>query len=525
MTETASKRFTIKPDSLAQSIMLLCCLTLIQRTAGFGRSILLCRWLAPGELGHWDLTLAFLDMAAPIAVLSLPACFSRYVEHYRQRGRLRFFVQRVSLATFCLILVSIALVYWQRSWFSRLLYDEETAESVYLIILLLFVLPAVILMNTIHELFSGMRMFRAVTMLQFAQSLLFAALALSLTGLCHGGADGVIAGYGLTCLLCSALPLYWLIRMWRNLNESPAPAAGAAFWGRLLPFAGAVWANNMLQNAFLMTDRYMILHHSGLEGSAAAAAVGQYHSARVVPLLLVQLAAVIATMFIPYFSCDWEAGRRHVVRNRLNTLLKLSGLALVMTAVLILVVSPILFDVFYAGKFPAGKAILPWTLLAAMWYSMFCFGRIYLWCDERVGLACVGSILGLGVNVGVALLLLPRWGIQGAAVAASLANLTLLLVIYGLVVLRGMRISMGTWIISAAPATICLGPWLAAGSLGALLLASAGTTWIFSRDEKQELISIARGYIGRASSLRARWLARSNDLDARAVAAALEESV
>ena len=70
-------------------MMLLFCLTMIQRSVGFGRSILLCRWLAPEELGHWDLTLAFLELAAPIAVLSLPACFGRYVEHYRQNGHLR----------------------------------------------------------------------------------------------------------------------------------------------------------------------------------------------------------------------------------------------------------------------------------------------------------------------------------------------------------------------------------------------------------------------------------------------------
>ena len=105
------------------------------------------------------------------------------------------------------------------------------------------------------------------------------------------------------------IPLYWLVRMWRNFPDSPMLPAGVAFWGRLLPFAGAVWVNNLLQNLFLMTDRYMILHHSGMNGDEAAAAVGQYHSARVVPLLLVQLSVVISTMFVPYFSCGWEAGR------------------------------------------------------------------------------------------------------------------------------------------------------------------------------------------------------------------------
>ena len=523
MTDSGSKRFTIRPDSLAQSVMLLFCLTMIQRTVGFGRSLLLCRWLAPEELGHWDLTLAFLEMAAPIAVLSMPALFSRYIEHYRQRGNLRFFVQRISAAVVCLIACSIALIYWQRAWFSQVLYGGDGAEGIYLIKLLLFVLPAVILLNTINELFSGMRMFRAVTMLQFAQSLLFAGLALSLAGTWHAGADSVITSYGLTCLLCSALPLYWLIRMWRKLPGSPTSPGGAPFWGRLLPFAGAVWANNLIQNLFAMTDRYMILHHSGMRGNAAAAAVGQYHSARVVPLLLVQLAIVIGTMFVPYFSCDWEAGRRHVVRDRLNTFLKVTGVLLMITAVSILVASPILFDGVFAGKFAAGKAILPWTLLCAMWYSMYCIARIYLWCDERVWLACIALVAGLAVNVGANLILLPWLGIQGAAMAASLGNVTLLVATYKLATSRGMHFSFGTWLISAAPATICLGPWLAASSLAILLFASAATTWIFTRDEKELFASFVLDYVRRANALRARWRMRSSELDSRIVAASLEE--
>ena len=64
-----------------------------------------------------------------------------------------------------------------------------------------------------------------------------------------------------------------------------------------------------------------------------------------------------------------------------------------------------------------------------------------------------------------------------------------------------MQISRGTWIVSAAPVTICLGPWLALASLGALLLASAATTWIFTRAEKEQLAAIVRNYLDRAQVL------------------------
>ena len=107
---------------------LLLAMAAVQRVVGFGRSILLCRWLAKEELGHWDLTLAFLELAAPIAILSLPACFGRYVEHYRQQGHLRTFVKRTSLAILLLTACSAMILCLGRRGFSYLLYGDS--ESV-----------------------------------------------------------------------------------------------------------------------------------------------------------------------------------------------------------------------------------------------------------------------------------------------------------------------------------------------------------------------------------------------------------
>src|SRR6476660_1611216 len=89
----------LRSDTLADSVAILFALTAVQRLVGFGRSVLFCSWLDPEELGQWDTAFAFLMLAAPIAVLSLPGSFGRYVEYYRQRGQLRTFLRRTSLAT------------------------------------------------------------------------------------------------------------------------------------------------------------------------------------------------------------------------------------------------------------------------------------------------------------------------------------------------------------------------------------------------------------------------------------------
>jgi O-antigen/teichoic acid export membrane protein len=495
LTAAVPKRFVIKPDALARSVALLLAMAIIQRVAGFGRSILLCRWLAREQLGHWDLTLAFLELAAPIAILSLPACFGRYVEHYRQDGHLRTFIKRTAVAILLLTACSALVLYAGRRGFSYLLYGER--ESVALVWLLMAALPATIVFNAINELFNGLRMFRMLSLLQFAQSMLFAGLAVGLTLCWRTRADGVIAAWGLTCALCSVLPLYWLIRMWSGLPRAEAAPPHAAFWGKVLPFVSAVWVSNLLGNLFMMADRYMILHHSGMGPNEAAAAVGQYHSARMVPLLVIQLSAIVGTMFVPYFSCDWEAGRRHVVRAQLNLFLKLIGLMLIATGVVILAVAPVLFVGVFKGKFPDGQAILPWLLLAAVWFSMFCVAKSYLWCDERVSHVSLALAVGLGVNVGVNWFLLPLWGIRGAAMSAALANLVLLAMGYGLIARRGMRVTFGTVLVSAAPAAFCFGPWISLASLAILMAISAATPLVFQQEEKEQLVAFARDHLRR----------------------------
>ena len=78
-------------------VFILLVATVLQRLVGFVREVLFCRWLDAEQLGQWDMAFGFLMVAAPLAVLSLPGTFGRYVERYRQQGQLRRFLRRTAL--------------------------------------------------------------------------------------------------------------------------------------------------------------------------------------------------------------------------------------------------------------------------------------------------------------------------------------------------------------------------------------------------------------------------------------------
>ena len=78
----------LQSDTLAQSLIARLVLAIVQRAAGFVRSILVCRWLSPEQLGEWDLANRFFVLAAPLVVWVSRGPSGRYLEHYRRLGEL-----------------------------------------------------------------------------------------------------------------------------------------------------------------------------------------------------------------------------------------------------------------------------------------------------------------------------------------------------------------------------------------------------------------------------------------------------
>ena len=211
-------------------------------------------------------------------------------------------------------------------------------------------------------------------------------------------------------------------------------------------------------------------------------------------MLLVSVAAMMATMITPHLSHDWEAGRRDRVSAQLNLFIKLLAFALTACAVAFLLVAPLLFNVAFEGKFAGGQAVLPWTLTYAVWFGVAMVAQNYLWCVEKTYLASLSLAVGLGANVALNVVLLPRMGLLGAVMATTAANLVALVLVVWFSRLAGFRLDRGAWVILGVPPAMCLGPWIAALVLLAIVLEALRSERILSRDEKARLAAGLQRY-------------------------------
>ncbi|HWB09120.1 MAG TPA: lipopolysaccharide biosynthesis protein [Pirellulales bacterium] len=495
-----SKQAKLKTDTLVGGIAMLLVLTVVQRLIGFGRGILFCRWLPADELGQWDLAYGFLMLAAPLAVLGLPGSLGRYVEYYRQRRQVRRFLLRMGMGTSLVAALAIAAVIAWREPFAELFFNSSNEAP--LVGVLGVVLATWIAHTGLVALFNALRMTRVVSAMQFCNSLAFAVVGCTLLVGFDPSAQTVVWSFAAAGVLSSLLGVGWLVKSWSYLpadepqSELPAEseARGKAIWRQVVPFALWVWVSNALANTFGLADRWMLIHFSGLGEAEALAQVGQYHSARVVSLLFLGIAEMLAGMATPHLACDWEAGRRVEVSRRLNFILKLFALGLYLASVGLLLASPLLFGVALAGKYAAGMVLLPWTLTYCTWGALAVVATNYLWCAERARWASLSLALGLATNVGLNAWLLPRFGLFGAVWATSAANFAMLAAMYASAWSCGMRFHRGTLLASVAPLAVAFGTWPALLVSIALTLLGLRGNWLFTPQEQQELAASVRRF-------------------------------
>lgn len=499
-------------DTLVESVLILLGLNAVQRLVGFVRAVLFCRWLDADQLGLWDMAFSFLVLAAPLAVLAIPGAFGRYVGDYRRQGQLRTFLRRTILTCASLTLVAFVAILLMRRWLALAVFGSENYSN--MVAWTAASLVIVVAFNFLNELFTALRNVRFASIMQFICSLAFAILgaAVLLAGYCS--ATSVIVSYAASCLIAAAVAGVVLQRIWRSEPVPERPLPHGELWERMAPFAGWVLLGAVLINLLGVVDRYMILHFSPMSEKDALGAVGNYYAARVVPLLLVSIATMLATIILPHLSHDWEAGRRDLVASRLRLFTKLFGFAIFAAAAAVLLFSPLLFKFGFHGKYPKGEAVFPWLLTYCSWFGLAMILQTYLLCAEKGKLVSVSLAFALALCVPLNVLLLPSLGLLGAAISAMASTGLLLWCVCRFDRRLGFRFDTGVIVVLLLPILLCCDVWVA---ILAMIVVAAAAVWgkrLLAPEEKQLLARGLAEYAARVG-LKRRFVTHPKNLASR----------
>ncbi|MGD9126479.1 MAG: oligosaccharide flippase family protein [Planctomycetia bacterium] len=487
----------LRTDTLAASVTILLAMTVAQRAIGFVRSILICRWLEPEEVGQWDMAFSFLMLAAPLAVLAIPACFGRYTEYYRQRGQLKTLIKRTGLVSIGSTLIAALIVLTFRDWFSNQIFGVPDKGD----IVGLLAIALVISVSTHYfiELLNALRLIRILGVLQFMNSFTFAVFCVVLVLGWQTTAVSIIVAYAISCLIGTIGVFLRLAPSWKDLEVSETRPTQSEFWQKIAPYVLWITITSLMSNLFTVADRYMIIHYSNrFDQTEALQTVGVYFSSRIIPALIVSVAIMLANVVLPHLSHDWELGRHDRVKMRLNLFMKLLTPFLTAGGIAVLIASPLIFDWALDGKYNDGLQILPMTLAYCIWSGMISVVTGYLLCAEKAKLGSLALVVGLVVNVTLNLILLPRYGLEGAVIATTIANVVALAVVVLFNFLFGFRNDYVTLLMLATPVLLfAFHPLIAAAILVVVMIALWLTGQLFNADERTVLAETIDRFLAR----------------------------
>ena len=343
-------------------------------------------------------------------------------------------------------------------------------------------------LNFLVSMMESLRQVRLVTMMRFVLGLVFAIAGCGLMLFWKDGASAATLGYAIACLFAGA-PAVWFL--WKNrsrIQDTGPKLKQVEMWKRIAPYAMWMWWANMFSNLFEVVDRYMLIHWSPVEATVAQGFVGQYHSGRIIPLLLVSVSAMLGGVLMPYMSESWESGNRKAAAGLMKWTVKLSSVAFTLGGLFVLLGAPILFDWILEGRYNEGLSVLPLTMVYCIWFGMFTLGQEYLWVAEKGKYALLTVGIGLLTNIGLNIILIPTWGLWGAVIATAAGNLINILIVYGFNHYYGCKLDLGLWVVAALPLLLMLPmPW-AVAALAVCAVAGWSTSFIFSAEEKAELV-------------------------------------
>ena len=434
-------------------------------------------------------------LLAPLAVLGLPGCFGKFTEYYRQRGQLNSFIGRISkISLFTTVLTSLAIVAYP-SKFAYFLFRDESQSG--LTICLGLALVVVTASNFLGTLMESLRQVRIVTIMRFITGITFAVVGTGLLLLWQDASVAATTGFAISCL-AGSIPAIWILWKYRgDLKNTGEHLTQATMWKRIAPFAAWLWASNLLNNLIEVSDRYMLIHWSNTTAELAQGAVGQYHSGRVVPLLMVSVAVVLAGMLLPYMSEAWEAGDKKKAANQMNMALKLMSIVFTAGGLVTLLLAPFLFNVVFQGRYNDGLMVLPLTLVYCIFFSLIAIAQEYLWVSERGKWTALAIGLGLAINIVLNMMLIPMYGLHGAVLATTIGNGAILLILFAFNYKCGCRTDIGIWICGALPLLLTLGIPLASTAVAIVALIIIWTNKIMNAEEKALIIELVRSKFGK----------------------------
>jgi O-antigen/teichoic acid export membrane protein len=384
--------------------------------AGFIGNAITARLLGPDQLGVFAYVVWCVTIASIVAGLGISVVQQRFIPNLRAEGRndeaegLIGATTRLSMLT---AIVGSVLLFAYLYWPGRSATEgsSEATRDLVIALALIWFICWKMADGYLFYLRGEQRFGELARLSGFSALIKLAVMAL---GALLFGIPGAIAGY----IAGNILPAIRIGRLLRKQHH-----VGAALKRQVIRFALPSWATAVIGGlVFGRTEIVFLQHYTGL------AAVGLFAAAATVAEMAVQLPPMLLSALLPRFSEQHGLGAHEHMQRLYRTMTALVAMIIVPLCLGIAVVAPVLVPAFFGSKFADAASAASVLLIAAAVSSLGVTTFYLLQSLGKTGFLLISNGLGLVGTVALGFLLIPHFGLIGAAWSRAIVQVAVVLV-------------------------------------------------------------------------------------------------
>lgn len=376
---------------------------------GIGTGIITARWLGPHDRGLLQLLVLLPTTLGNFAKLGIPQASVYFM---RRRGASPSEVASNALWTALVMGSALAALCWVgRDWFMAN-FLKDAPRSVLLPVLAL--IPCAILQTYFLGIAQAHQRFREYNFQQIVPNILgLIGMTLVLVVLKLGLVGAVLTNCAITIFMT-----VWLgVRIHRIAPLRFRVNTGLA--REMIGFGGKSYVQTLAATQHQRLDQYLIGYY------LSPGEVGLYAVAVNMTSLLTRVWESTGTVLFPRLAGadDRTAHAATAQVARHTVFLALAG------AAALLIAGPIAVPLLFGHKFAGAVAPMLWLLPGLVMMALYQILTRNFTSRGKQEINIVAAVLALGLNVGLNVVLIPRWGIVGAAIAHDVSYSTAALVL------------------------------------------------------------------------------------------------
>jgi stage V sporulation protein B len=401
--------------------------SVLNMIVGFFLRPFLARWLGVDDLGIYSMIITIKEFATLIATIGISASVVKFIaESKDDTNQISQISSSGLINSIVLSIFGAVVLYFFSGTIAKML---NMPELVTYIKIFAISLPPLCIIDTVTGLLNGLREMKERTYLLISNSVLMAILTLG-PALLGFGIRGVVIGLVIVAFSTSALAIFYMRKhvIWDLANYKLHSR-------KILTFGWWILSGNIMSVIARQVDIMMVGHYLG------TTQVGYYSAASTLSQLFFVVPGAMQAITYPATATYLAKGKKDDLQNMLDKSVKYATCILLPVALGVVIFRKEIITLIFGQKFIEAASALMILVIARVIYGGTTTSiASTISASGRPQLMLVPNFISIAINIGLGVILIPRFGITGASIATATALMVWTMIFFILVV-RVMHIN------------------------------------------------------------------------------------